>query len=103
MRERYLTVPLNEKGKEEYDFGYDHKDNLKNIVLSEDEFNHLAQSGVFNHINDMCGLMIDDYESEIISSSDLKKCLDELNDYEGDFLRASKLAIQYNTFLALDF
>ena len=29
--------------------------------------------------------------------------VDELNDYEGDFLRASKLAIQYNTLLALDF
>ena len=103
MRERYLTIPLNETGKEDYNLGYDHTNNVKIMTLSEEEFDYLAESGVFNRINEKCGSLIDDYESEIISSSDLKKCLDEVNNYNGVFLRAYKLALEKNTFLALDF
>lgn len=60
-------------------------------------------SGVFDFINHQCNKMIDDYESEIISSDDLKKCIDLIEVHEGTFLNAVHDALKYRTFLALDF
>lgn len=103
MRERYLTVPINETGISEYNHGIEHTNNMLEFVLSEKEFFELAESGVFRYINDLCGLMIDDYESEIISSTNLEKCGARILSQENVFSKAVRLAIYYKTFLALDF
>lgn len=73
MRERYMTVILNEKGLEEYDFGIDKSANMIAYELPEFEFEKLCESDVFKKINKECSLMIDDYESEVINKEKLKQ------------------------------
>ena len=103
MRTRFLTVPVNKKGIEEYDYGIEHTSNLLESSINEDEFNLLSSSGIFSYINSECNLMIDDYESETITASDLQRCMNVLAKYPGAFLTAAKQAISHDTFLALGF
>lgn len=103
MRDRYLTVPKNEKGIEEYNSGIEHSDNLIESVLSEDEFDTLYHSGVFKRLNERCGLMIDDYESEIINVDCINKCHDIIFSIPGAFSKMADKAKTLNTILCLDF
>ena len=103
MRNRYLTVPKNDRGIEEYNSGSEHTENLMERVLEEVEFDTLCHERVFKQINDRCGLMIDDYESEIISSDNISKCIDIISAVPGSFYEMAKAAMQHNTMLCLDF
>lgn len=60
---------------------------------------------VFDIMNVRCGLLIDEYESEIIENSYLEKCKQILQEMKVDspiFMSALEEAIHYNTILALD-
>ena len=103
MKTRYLTVPKNKKGIEECEYGIQNTENLVEATLDENEFEALWRSGVFKSINDRCDLMIDDYESEDISTENIRRCLDVISGIPGKFYEMAQLAIKYNTFLQLDF
>ena len=106
MRKRYLTVPKNKIGIEECDIGVDYSVNILTYELPEKEFNYLAINGFFNQINEVCETLIDDYESEVISTENLKICKDVLKGSRDEisvFYNALHQAIEYNTILVLDF
>ena len=103
MRQRFLTVPKNNQGTYEYNYGIAHTDNMIEKKLSEEEFYALYHNGVFKQINDRCNLMIDDYESEIISCHNIEKCIDVISLVPGVFYEMAEEAKKYNTALCLDF
>ena len=102
-RIRFLTVPKNDAGIEEYNTGIEHTENMIESKLGEDEFWKLARLGVFKEFNEKYDLLIDDYESEIIPAEAIRKSYSLIGSVPGEFIRACDKAIEYNTFLALDF
>lgn len=62
-----LTVPVNQKALEELDCDSCSKDDLEEISLSDQEYQELWHSGIFNLFNEVLDLMIDDYEDEVIT------------------------------------
>lgn len=108
MRVRYLTIPRNQKGLEEYNQGIEYSENLYAFELPEDEFDILYSSGVFGAINEECGLLIDDYESESIARKDFSKCISIIENVSGlpeqsVFREALKLASEEGIMFAMDF
>lgn len=108
MRVRYLTIPRNQKGLEEYNQGIEYSENLYVFELPEDEFDILYSSGVFGAINEECGLLIDDYESESIARKDFSKCISIIENVSGlpepsVFREALKLASEEGIMFAMDF
>ncbi len=107
MRKRYLTVIKNERGLEEYDCGVEESENIKVYELPENEFEGLCKSGVFKKINNECNLMIDDYESELLSVDDLKKCekymINDVVKASKIFCTAVLIAIETGVALGIDF
>lgn len=101
---RYISVPLNEKGIEDYNYGKENSDNIKLFKLSENEFDNLCNNGIFDKINFKCNLLIDDYESEEISASNLEIALNIVKKNKCNILvEALELAIKHNTLVGLDF
>jgi hypothetical protein len=103
MHNRFLTVPKNEEGIIEYDVGIECSDNFNVYILPDEEFNNLWDA--FMVMNGRLGLLIDEYESEIIENIYLEKCKQILQEMKVDspvFIRALEEAIGYNTILALD-
>jgi hypothetical protein len=104
-RVRYLTVPINNIGIEEYNIGQE-TDNIITLELSEEEFYSLYHGGVFDRINSTCNLLIDDYESEIINKNHFNECkniISNSNLVTNIFTKALDFAIEYDTLLGLDF
>lgn len=103
-RIRYISVPLNNEGLEEYNEGLEESKNIKIFELMEKDFNELYSKGIFDKINNGCRLLIDDYESEEIKGQNLKIALDISKKNKCEVLiQALELAIERNTLVALDF
>ncbi|WP_129600457.1 hypothetical protein [Anaerophilus nitritogenes] len=105
-RLRYISIPLNADGEEEYNNGIEDTENIKTLNLSDEEFNFLYSKGVFDDINNQCELLIDDYESEIIDNSKIQTCKEILSSFGDEtetFKEAIRLAEANNTFIGLDF
>lgn len=103
---RFISVPLNDQGIEEYDQGVEDTKNIKVFELNEEEFKELYSSGIFDVINSKCNLLIDDYESEIIDKDNLELGQTILKDYKlesSKFDDALELAIEKETLVGLDF
>ena len=104
MKKRFLTVPLNDMVKTEYDCGIEKSDNLFITELPEKEFLILLEK--FDEINIRCKILIDDYESEEISDNNLfdtKLIIDDIKESIPVFYHALEKAITYDTLLGLDF
>lgn len=104
MRHRYLTVPYNAKGMNEYDSGVEESENLYTVELPENEFSALINP--FGLMNSECGLLIDDCESETIAVDHLTKCWDIIANVRNNipvFAKALEMAIDKKTMMALDF
>ena len=104
MRKRFLSVPQNTEGIEEYNIGIEESGNLYFDELPEKEFVELIPC--FSKINKEFGLLIDDYESEIIKKEHLSKCKKIINEAKADvpvFLKSLDMAMKCETMLALDF
>ena len=100
----WITVPKNQKGYEEYDFGIEHTENMDEFKLSPEEYHKLLKAGVFRILeNTYKELYIDDFESATITVEQLKAVYNAINVVEGDFLKAVDLAIKYGTCVYLDF
>ncbi|MEE1247624.1 MAG: hypothetical protein UHU19_00015 [Lachnospiraceae bacterium] len=103
-RKRFLTVIKNDIGLSEYNNGVDCSENMAVHELPQAEFEELYKNGVFKKINESCGLMIDDYESEIINNDKLNICLDIISKIDSKvFLETLKDAKENGFALAIDF
>jgi len=76
MHKRYIYVISTEAGMEDYECGLEASSGFSAHELPDVEFEYLSKCGLWEMINDQCGLMIDDYESEIIKGGDLHDCLE---------------------------
>jgi len=110
-RQRYITVPLDKEAIEAYDMGEEEIENSLQWVLIGEEFDVLNNSDVFKQINNECGVIIDDYESEIIQGNNLVKaykiiCL--FNEQAPSSINEKlkiyiETALDKNTLIAFDF
>ena len=104
MHIRFLTIPYNQKGMEEYDCGIQESNCMCTLELPDDEFETLLHC--FETLNKEFGLLIDDYESEMIADDALIRCKEIIETVEKQvpvFNRAVKTALRYNTVVFLDF
>lgn len=105
-RLRYISIPLNAVGEEEYNNGIEDTNNIKTFNLPDEEFNFLYTKGIFDDINNQCELLIDDYESETIDNSKISTCKEIISLFDEEiktFKEAINLAEVNNTFIGLDF
>lgn len=101
---KWITVPKNQKGYNEYDMGIEHTENMDEFKLSPDECRELYRSGVFRILeNTYKELYIEDTESNTITAEQLKAVYDAINVVKGVFMTAVDLAIKYGTCVFLDF
>lgn len=106
MFQKYVSVPKNSKGIYEYDTGVQGSENLLFYNLPKVEFDYLVDNKIFEYLNEKGNLMIDDYESEIVSYGVLKwetQIWDKIKDITPTFVDAIEKAITYKTFIGLDF
>ena len=68
--EHYLTVALNDKGREEYDCGVESSENMISFDLPMDEF-EIIYPDVIDEINTTVGTLIEEYESDVIFNNKL--------------------------------
>ena len=64
-------MPKDKKAMKDYDLGQDKPEQIIEWKLTEDEFDILYKSGLFNKLNEKCNVIIDDFESEVIESEEL--------------------------------
>lgn len=110
-RQRYITVPLDKEAMDLYDMGEEVIENSLQWLLAEEEFDTLNNADVFKQINNICDVIIDDYESETIQGNNLEKaykiiCLfyDENPSSINEKLKTYiKTALDENTLIAFDF
>lgn len=102
--DKWLTVPKNEKGIEEYDYGVDSSDNMFSVIIPPEEYHNLLVDGIFDAINENCETGIDDYESEIIPLEQIENAISCVsNTSYPTFYNALQKAKEYQSFLATDF
>lgn len=100
----FISIPLSTKGIEEYNYGQENSENIKEYIIDEKDFDKIYDTGVFDEINDKCELLIDVYESEIIQGDSLKIALSIAKDNNcGVLIQALELAVEKNTLVGLDF
>ena len=98
-----LSIPLNQIGVEDYENGVLESPNLICFVFPDSEVDNLFDEGVIENINEECGLGIDDYESTIISKTDLESILIYISKNKYPiFHKAITIALDKGEFLALD-
>ncbi|MDD3393476.1 MAG: hypothetical protein PHG19_02380 [Anaerotignum sp.] len=110
-RLRYLTIPLDEAATEDYYNGVENHVNTIEWSISENEFEQLQESRVFEIINSHCNLMIDDFESEIIERQSMEKALECIKEtYRQNpnsaleiLLSYTEKALKHKTIMAFDF
>ncbi len=82
MKYREIIVPLNKRAELELDMGKNEIASEK-LILSEEEFYFLFDSGIFNSINSISGSLIDDYEDcSITDINNLINLIVFLENYE---------------------
>lgn len=114
MKMRAIIVPMNEKACEEIEYGLDYtnisEEDYTLRIVSQNEFDEIVNTGIFESINAKCNTMIDDFESERIENDKLDivtELLDaaELNRSEVIQKNVSifRVAKKSKTFVELDF
>lgn len=110
-RERFIRVPKDAKAMEDYDYGILKKEQLVEMVLSEEQFHELYDMGIFDSINDKCDIIIDDYEEEILALDKIPTAMEVVCQFMADYSNKEleelkkifELAIQYKTIVGFDF
>lgn len=89
-------------GEKEYENGVEESENLISLTIPENEF--VAVWDVFETINDHFGLLIDDFESEIIPAEMIHDVITLVSKEKYPvFYDALITAQKYDTYLAFDF
>ena len=106
--DKTIAIPIDEQGIIDYDNDVSKEDHLKYFTLPATEFNILWNCGFFNKLNSELGLMIDDYEEEIIPNCDLEITERIFNEYTKghkcpNFAAAIKFAKECDTQIGLEF
>lgn len=110
-RQKYIRVPKDKKAMEDYDYGIQKAEQMEEMVLSEKQYNELDEVGVFDAINQVCDIVIDEYEEEVLELDKIPIALEVVtrlsNDYSNEELVKLKemleLAISYQTIVGFDF
>ena len=110
-RDKYIRVPKDKKAMEDYDFGIQKEEQMEEMVLSEEQYNKLHETGVFDVINEKCDIIIDEYEEEVLELSKIPTALEVVtqlinNNQNEELLRLKEmlnLAVLYNTIVGFDF
>ncbi len=79
VRERFIRVPKNEKAMKDYDYGVQKKEQMEEMLLSEEQYKVLDDIGVFDIINEKCDVIIDDYEEEVLGLDKVPMALEVVN------------------------
>ena len=73
--DRYISVFINEKGKEEYINGLDYNSpNVLRYSLSDVEFYNLIDLLFIQTVNERCKLLIGSGESEMVENENIEEC-----------------------------
>ena len=110
-RERFIRVPKDEKAMEYYDYGIQKKEQMEELILTEEKYEYLDKIGIFNKINEKCDIIIDDYEEEILELERIPKALDVVNQFINNYAneeliqlkRMLNLAVEHKTLVGFDF
>ncbi len=110
-RERFIRVPKDERAMKDYDYGVQKKEQMEEIILSEVQYEALDNTGVFDEINEKCGIIIDDYEEEVLELDKIPTALEVVNQLISNnkneelikLKRILELAIRYKTIVGFDF
>jgi len=110
-RDKYIRVPKDKKAMEDYDFGIQKKEQMEEMILSEEQYDKLNEIGVFESINHACDIIIDEYEEEVLELSKIPTALDIIEKLIKDsaseeLLRLKELlelAVSYKTIVGFDF
>ena len=107
-RMRYIRVPKDIKAMKDYDYGVQKDEEL---ILSESQYSVFYTLKVFQLINEECGVIIDDYEEEVLSLEKIplalkivNKIIQNYNDINLlKFKNMLESAIKYRTVVCFDF
>lgn len=110
-REKYIRVPKDKKAMEDYDYGIETEEQMEDMILSEEQYSKLHETGVFDVINDRCDIIIDEYEEEVLELDKIPIALEVvtqlINDNKNeDLIRLKEmlnLALAYQTIVGFDF
>lgn len=111
IRERFIRVPKDEKAMEDYDYGVQKQEQMEEMILSEERYKVLNDTGVFNEINEKCDIIIDDYEEEVLELDKIPMALEVVNQLiesnsNEELVELKKmldLAVTYKTIVGFDF
>lgn len=80
MSRKVIIVPKNKEAAQKLDVNEAFQSELIELVLDETKFNLLWENGVFDFINSVCNVNIDDFEDESITDLEkIKIIIDSLN------------------------
>lgn len=107
-QDRNIAIPIDEQGILDYENDVTKRDRIKSFILPADEYNSLWNCGFFDKLNSELGLMIDDYEEEIIPNCDLEETERIFNEYTKNhkchvFMEALQFAKKCDTQICLEF
>ena len=99
-----IIVPINETGRNSYDYGLEDAENLIVFDIPYDEF-HILYPTVTEDINEKYGLLIDEYEDETIEADIVNEIMNILKSIDGieNIKKAFSKARELNTELYLEF
>ena len=111
VRERFIRVPKDKRAMKDYDYGVQKKEQMEEMILSETQYKTLDNIGVFDEINEKCGIIIDDYEEEVLELDKIPIALEVVNQLinnneNNELIRLKRilnLAIKYKTLVGFDF
>lgn len=110
-REKYIRVPKDKKAMQDYDYGIQKEGQMEEMILSEEQYIKLDNTGVFDTINEKCNIIIDEYEEEVLQSDKIPTAIGVVEKLMNDFqieelvklYEMLNLAVTYNTIVGFDF
>ncbi len=110
-RERLIRVPKDEKAMRDYDYGIQKKEQMEEMILTEEQYEKLDKIGIFDRINEKCDIFIDEYEEEVLVLEKIPLALEVVNQFinsneSEELIQLNKmlnLAISYKTLVGFDF
>lgn len=110
-REKYIRVPKDKKAMEDYDYGVQKEEQMEEMILSEEQYNKLHQTGVFDIINERCDIIIDEYEEEVLELGKIPIAIEVVSQLinhnkNEDLVKLKEilnLAMAYKTIVGFDF
>ena len=96
---------------EDYDYGVQKQEQMEEMILSEERYKVLNDTGVFDKINEKCDIIIDDYEEEVLELDKIPMALEVVNQLiesnsNEELIKLKNmldLAVTYKTIVGFDF